>query len=167
MWHFHSALRLTHKSHWPAFERGKAARRPPCRLEKGTGNTPQHGGHCHCPGTAKQKDGEAEGPIQVSWAVKDQIPVHIQSNKKLFFDSFLVSSCLFICQSVCQAGSQALSMSEYCLYTWTYTHTRTHTHPLTHRQACALSVTLFGHHSLSTSLFWFAMLSVAVQHPCR
>lgn len=125
MWHFHSVLQLTHKSHWPAFEAGKDCKRTAMPARKGTGNTPQHGGHCCCPGTATQRDGEAEGRRRSPGLSK---PRYLGTDKetKNYFLLFLVSSCLLICQSVCQAGRQALSMSEYCLYTWICTHTPTH-----------------------------------------
>lgn len=137
MWHFHSVLWLMLKSHWPAFEQAKAASGPPCRLEKGHKEHAPEWRPLLLPWHSDTEGWRGGGAMQVSCAVKAQIPGHRQRNEKLFFPL----SCLILSfhLSVCLPGRQALSMSEYCLYAWIYTHTCTHTH----RQACALSVTLF------------------------
>ncbi len=136
MWHFYSALRLMHKSHWPAFERGKALSRPPFRLEKGTGNTPQHGGHCCYPFTATQRDEDAERRHRSPGLSKPRYLGTDKEKKNYFFLTIFLSHPFFssVSLSAKQADRQALSMSEYCLYTWIYTHAHTHTHTHTHLQ---------------------------------
>ncbi len=120
------------------FRTGKGCKRTAMPARKGTGNTPQHGGHCCCPGTATQRDGEAEGRRR---SLRLSKPRYLGTDKetKNYFLLFLVSSGLLICQSVCQAGRQALSMSEYCLYTWIRTHTHTHPQSLADRHVLCLS----------------------------
>lgn len=109
------------------FRTGKGCKWTAMPARKGTGNTPQHGGHCCCPGTATQRDGEAEGRCRSPGLSKPRYLGTDKETKNIFL-LFPVSSCLFICQSERQAGRQALGMSEYCLYTWICTHT----HPLIH-----------------------------------
>lgn len=104
------------------FRTGKGCRRTAMPALQGTGNTPQHGGHCCCPGTAVQWDEEVEGRCQAIGLSK---PRYLGTDKetKNYFLLFPVSSCLLICLSVCQAGRKALGMSEYCLHTLIRTHT--------------------------------------------
>lgn len=139
MWHFHSVLWLMLKSHWPAFE--QTASGPPCRLEKGHKE--------HAPEWRprllpwhRNTEGWRGGGGDAGLLCCQNPDTWAQTKKeKTLFSSFL-SHPVF--SSVSLPGRQALSMSEYCLYTCTHTH----------RQACALSVTLFRHLCLCPSLSW-------------
>ena len=102
-----------------SFWHGKAGSGLLCRLKKGAGNTPQHGGRLCCPGTAEKREREVKGHCRFPVLSK---PLYswTQRTKKTIFHSFPVSSCF---------SSVSLSARRSAWVSIDYTHT--------------LSVTLF------------------------
>lgn len=116
MWHFHSVLQLTHKSHWPAFEQGKAANGPPCWLD-GTQGT--HPSMASSAATLAQQHRGMKGDVGVLGCQSPDTWAQTGKQKSIFTLSCLILSSHLL---VCLPGRQALSISEYFSYTWIHTH---------------------------------------------
>lgn len=154
MWHFHFVLRLARKSHWPAFEWGKAASGPPCRLDRAQGTRPSMAATAAALAEGWRGGGVMQGGLG------SQKPRYLGTDKetKNYFLLFLVSSCLLVCLSARQARRRwpwvSITYTHGYAYTYSYTHSSRQAYALSH--FCHLSVFLHllsGYSTLSAAVW--------------